>query len=138
MTKSMVTTIFVGSLIAIVGGVIVAAAGVGIVLATGTLQIEGPDVTGFQPSSITPAAIGLVLLGGLAILGGSLGQFVAWIGAVVNTARLDDKTWFVVLLVLGLLSFGFVAMLVYVLAGPDGTAPRPAPPVNPNSSPVSA
>ena len=138
MTKSMVTTIFVGSLIAIVGGVIVAAAGVGIVLATGTLQIEGPDVTGFQPSSITPAAIGLVLLGGLAIIGGSLGQFVAWIGAVVNTARLDDKTWFVVLLVLGLLSFGFVAMLVYVLAGPDGTAPRPAPPANPNSSPVSA
>ena len=62
----------------------------------------------------------------LAIIGGSLGQFVAWIGAVVNTARLDDKTWFVVLLVLGLLSFGFIAMLVYVLAGPDGTAPAPA------------
>ena len=73
----------------------------------------------------------------LAIIGGSLGQFVAWIGAVVNTARLDDKTWFVVLLVLGLLSFGFIAMLVYVLAGPDGTAPRPASaPANPNSEPA--
>jgi hypothetical protein len=58
----------------------------------------------------------------IAIVGGAIGQFIAWIGAVVNTSRLEDKTWFVVLLVLGLLSFGFIAMLVYVLAGPDGTA----------------
>lgn len=135
MTKSMVTTIFVGSLIAVVGGVIVLAAGAAIALATGTLVMDGPDVTGFQPSSMTPTAIGMALLGVLAIIGGSLGQFVAWIGAVVNTARLEDKTWFVVLLVLGLLSFGFVAMLVYVLAGPDGTAPAPAPPTNPNTNP---
>jgi hypothetical protein len=27
------------------------------------------------------------------------------------------------LLVLGLLSFGFIAMVVYVIAGPDGTKP---------------
>ena len=71
----------------------------------------------------TPAAFGLALLGLLGIVAGGIGQFVAWIGAVVNTSRLDDKTWFVVLLVLGLLSFGFIAMLVYVLAGPGGTAP---------------
>ena len=47
----------------------------------------------------------------------------AWIGALVNTSALDDKTWFVILLVLGVLSFGFIPMLVYVLAGPDGTVP---------------
>jgi hypothetical protein len=134
----MVTTMFVGSLIAVVGGVIVVGAALAIVLATGTLVMDGPDVTSFEPSSMTPVAIGLGLLGVLAIIGGSLGQFVAWIGAVVNTARLADKTWFVVLLVLGLLSFGFIAMLVYVLAGPDGTAPRPAPPANSNRSPVTA
>jgi hypothetical protein len=57
----------------------------------------------------------------LVTIGGGIGQFVAWIGAVINTSRLDEKTWFIVLLVLGLLSFGLVAMLVYVLAGPDGT-----------------
>ncbi len=55
----------------------------------------------------------------LAMLGGLAGQFVAWIAAVVNTAQLPDKTWFLVLLTLGLLSFGFVAMVVYVAAGPD-------------------
>jgi hypothetical protein len=40
---------------------------------------------------------------------------------MLNTSMLEDKTWFLVLLVLGLLSFGFVAMLVYVLVGPDGS-----------------
>jgi len=64
---------------------------------------------------------GLGVVGVLAVLGGALGQFVAWIGAVLDTSRLDDKTWFIVLLVLGLLSFGFIAMLVYLVAGPDGT-----------------
>ena len=123
MTKSMVTKIFIGSLIAIVAGVFVVAVGFLIALSTGTFVMEGPDVTGFELSSTAPAAFGLAFLGVLGIVAGGIGQFVAWIGAVVNTSRLDDKTWFVVLLVLGLLSFGFIAMLVYVLAGPDGTAP---------------
>ncbi len=60
-------------------------------------------------------------IGVLVMAGGGIGQFIAWIGAVLNTARLQDKTWFVVLLLLGLLSFGFVAMIAYVIAGPDGT-----------------
>jgi hypothetical protein len=124
MTKSMITRVFVGSLIAIVGGVVLIVAGGLLMLANGTLTMSGPDVTGFQPSATGWSMIGLVLVGVLATVGGAIGQFVAWIGAVINTSRLDDKTWFVLLLVLGLLSFGFVAMLVYVLAGPDGTQPE--------------
>jgi len=49
---------------------------------------------------------------------------VSWIGALLNTIQLEDKTWFVLLLVLGLFSFGFVAMIAYVIAGPDGADPR--------------
>jgi hypothetical protein len=41
----------------------------------------------------------------------------------VNTAQLDDKTWFVVLLAAGLLSVGFIAMLIYIIAGPDDRQP---------------
>ena len=122
MTKSTVTKTFVGSLIAIAGGVGLAALGLLIALATSTFEMTGPDVTGVHLSASAPAALGLAFVGILAIVGGGFGQLVAWIGALVNTARLDDKAWFVVLLVLGLLSFGFIAMLVYVLAGPDGTA----------------
>jgi hypothetical protein len=122
MTKSNVTKLFIGSLVAIVAGVFLVALGFMIALATGTFVMEGPDVTGFQLSSSAPAAFGLAFVGVLGIVGGGIVQFIAWIGAVVNTSRLEDKTWFIVLLVLGLLSFGFIAMLVYVLAGPDGTA----------------
>ena len=59
----------------------------------------------------------------LVVIGAAVAQFVAWVGAVLNTAQLPDKTWFVVLLVTGLLSFGFIAMIVYVIAGPDSQRP---------------
>jgi hypothetical protein len=126
-----------GSLIAIVAGVLLVALGFIAALATGTFVMQGPDVTGFQLSSSAPAAFGLAFIGLLGIIGGGIGQFVAWIGAVVNTSRLEDKTWFIVLLVLGLLSFGFVAMVVYILVGPDGTAPRPVP-AQPSGSQLTA
>lgn len=122
MTKPMVTKIFMGSLIAIAAGVFLMAVGFLIALASGTFVMEGPDLTGFQLSASTPAALVIAFIGLMAVIAGGIGQFVAWLGAVINTARLDDKTWFIVLLVLGLLSFGFVAMIVYVLAGPDGMA----------------
>jgi hypothetical protein len=91
------------------------------VLATGTWIVSGSEVTDFHLSPAAASTFWIAAIGGLLIVGGSIGQFVAWIGAMVNTARLPDKTWFVILLVTGLLSFGFIAMLVYVLAGPDGT-----------------
>ena len=43
---------------------------------------------------------------------------MTWVGAVVNTAGLKDKTWFTILLVKGLLSLGFIAMIIYLIAGP--------------------
>jgi hypothetical protein len=38
---------------------------------------------------------------------------------LLNTSRLEDKAWFAALLVLGLISLGWVAMIAYVLRGPD-------------------
>jgi hypothetical protein len=38
--------------------------------------------------------------------------------ALINTAGLQDKTWFIILLVTGLLSFGFIAIIIYLVAGP--------------------
>ena len=121
MTKSTVTRNFIGSVIAIVGGVVLLAAGLFVGYVNGVFIMRGPDVVGIHSSAFTWSMAGLAIIGVLAIIGGALAQFVAWIGAVLNTSRLDDKTWFIVLLVLGLLSFGFIAMLVYVIAGPDGT-----------------
>jgi uncharacterized membrane protein len=71
--------------------------------------------------------LGLGILAGLVIMGGLVGGLVSWIGALLNTAALADKTWFILLLVLGLLSFGLVAMIAYVIGGPDGTRQPVAP-----------
>lgn len=121
MTKSTVTRLFVGSLIAIVGGIILLATGILLGFANGAFLMSGHDVSGIQPTPFAWSMVGLGVLGILAMLGGGIGQFVAWIGAVLNTSRLEDKTWFILLLVLGLLSFGFVPMVIYLLIGPDGT-----------------
>ena len=121
MTKSTVTMIFIGSVIAIVGGLVLLGAGLFLGYVNGAFIMRGPDVVGINPSAFTWSMAGLATIGVLAVIGGALAQFVAWIGAVLNTSRLEDKTWFIVLLVLGLLSFGFIAMLVYLVAGPDGT-----------------
>jgi hypothetical protein len=121
MTKSTVTKIFIGSLFAIAGGVVLLAAGLFLAYVNGTFIMRGPDVVGIHPSAFTWSMAAVAIVGILAVIGGALAQFVAWIGAVLNTSRLEDKTWFIVLLVLGLLSFGFIAMIVYLVVGPDGT-----------------
>jgi len=124
MSKPMITRIFLGSLGAIVVGVLLILVTATAVLATGTWVVQGTEVTDFHLSAAAASTFWIAVVGGMFVVVGAIGQLVAWLGAVVNTAHLDDKVWFIALLVLGLLSFGFVAMLVYVLAGPDGTLPR--------------
>jgi hypothetical protein len=121
LTKNTVTRFFVGSVLAIAGGLFLTVVASLLAFANGSLVYNGPDVVGVNESAFGWAMITVAVVGILAMAGGAIGQFVAWIGAVLNTARLDDKAWFAVLLLLGLFSFGFVAMLVYVIAGPDGT-----------------
>lgn len=120
MTKPTITRLFVGSLIAVIAGVLLAAFAVIAMVADGALVMDGQEVTGFNGTSFTWAMVGLTAVGALTIAGGAIGGLVAWIGALLNTAHIDDKLWFVLLLVLGLLSFGFVAMIAYVIVGPDG------------------
>ena len=129
MSKITVTRLFVGSFMAIVAGVALGLAALIAALANGAFVMSGPDVAGFNSSPFAWTMVMLAVVGCLAVVGGAVGSLVAWIGALLNTAQLDDKVWFIVLLVLGLLSFGLVAMIAYVIAGPDGTRPRAARPV---------
>jgi hypothetical protein len=131
MSKSTITRLFIGSLLAIAGGLVLGFIAVLRGYTSGAFVMNGPDVVGVQSTAMAWTVAALVVIGILAIIGGVIGQFVAWIGAVLETAQLEDKTWFLALLLLGVLSFGFLAMLAYVIAGPDGaTAPakqRPVP-----------
>lgn len=130
MSKSAVTKLFVGSIVAIVAGVVLGIAAVIAAFANGAFVMSGPDVAGFNSSPFAWTMVMLAVVACLAVAGGAVGGLVAWIGALINTAQLEDKTWFIIVLVLGLLSFGLVAMIAYVIAGPDAThtpATRPLP-----------
>ena len=130
MTKATVTRLFVGSLIAFGAGAIVAIMAIGIAMANDVFVMEGDDIVAIQGGTLGWALIWLIVVGALAAAGGVIAGFVAWIGAVLNTWQLDSKAWFVGLLLLGIFNFGFIAMIAYVIAGPDGRAKpavRPAP-----------
>ena len=77
-------------------------------------------MTGIKSGVLSWTLLGLMGLAMLLLLFAAVAHFVAWIGAVLNTAQLPDKTWFVVLLVVGLLGLVFIATVAYVIAGPDG------------------
>jgi hypothetical protein len=125
MSKPTVVKLFVGSVIAVIAGALLAFAAVWIGYANGVFVMSGPDVIGIEATPFAWTVVGLALLAALAMIGGFVGGLVSWIGALLNTAQVEDKTWFVLLLVLGLFSFGVVAMIAYVIAGPDGVQ-RPA------------
>ena len=133
MSKTTVTRLLIGSWIAVLAGATVAVAAVWLAVANDVFVMAGPDITGIRGSALAWTLLGLGLVGSLAVVVGLIGGIVSWIGALLNTWRLESKAWFVGLLLLGIFDLGFFAMVAYVIAGPDGTsettqrgAPAPA------------
>ena len=125
MSKATVKRLFIGSGIAIVSGAIVAIAAVWLAIANNVFVMAGPDIIGITGGALAWSLLALGILGGLAVAGGFIGGLVSWIGALLNTWQLESRTWFAVLLLLGIFNLGFFAMIAYLVAGPDGSA-RPA------------
>jgi hypothetical protein len=130
MSKATVTRLFIGSAIAVVAGAILAVAAVWIAYANGVFVISNNEVVDVRGSSLAWSMLGLGVAGAVAMIGGMIGGLVAWIGALLNTSELESKSWFLVLLLLGIFSFGFVAMIAYIVAGPDGTAETATRPIH--------
>ena len=133
MTKSLITKTWIGGLAVFAAGIIVAVVGVFLMLAYGGTftQIAGTNNYNFDPNinGFFWVTIGLIVTGGVIAFIGSIAQFVAWIGGMINSYALPDRAWFAVLLIGGVLSFafaplGFAAMLAYVIGAPDGTPYR--------------
>src|SRR5690242_14905370 len=106
MSKKTIVILYLVGLVLLIAGVAVSAAGAAsaITITNGVAQATG-----------TPNTV-LVLAGtALDVIGGIL-AFVAWIGALINSARAGRWGWFVCLIV-----FSGISMLVYLFAGP---APR--------------
>ena len=111
--------LFWSSLAAFAGALVLFFVAVGLVYASGGFVLDGPDVVGVEPTAVGWWMIGVAGFTVLVIVLAALAQLIAWVAAVVDTAELSDKTWFIVLLVTGLVGVGFVAMIAYVVAGPD-------------------
>lgn len=129
MTKSVIAKLFYGSLIAIAVAVALLGVALAIAFASSSFVMDGPDVVGIQ-SGFGWAMVAVAVVTSLVIVAGSIAQLVAWIGALIRTAALESKTWFVVLLLSGVLGFSLIAMLVYLLTDSDASAgirnPNPA------------
>jgi hypothetical protein len=124
MSKALVTKLFISAVGAVVIGVIIALGAFVAALASGAVSIGGPSVVTVNGAALAGSLIWFIV-GGVLIAAGELAAIGAWVGALLNTSQLDDKTWFLALLVLGVFSLGWIAMVAYVFAGPDSTrSPR--------------
>jgi len=124
MSKTTVIKLFIGSGIAIIAGTIAGFLAVGLALANHVFVTAGADVVGVHGSALAWSLLGLGIAGGVTIAAGLISGLASWIGALLNTWQLESKTWFAVLLLLGIFNFGFFAMIAYLIAGPDGINPR--------------
>ena len=121
MSKKNVTRLFVAAIVTVGAGLVLGFAALGTALATDAIDFGGSYVIDVNGGPGAWTALGLVIVGSLVILSGTVAAVVSWLGALLNTWQLEDKMWFWSLLALGLLGFGVVAMIAYVVAGPDGT-----------------
>jgi hypothetical protein len=125
MSKPIVIRLFVAAIVAVVAGLVVGFAAIVAAFVGGAVAVGGPDIVTVNGEAFAGIVVWLVIAS-VATAAGGLAALASWIGALFNTAQLNDKTWFVVLLVLGLFSFGWLAMVAYVIAGPDSTEQRGA------------
>ena len=115
MSKAAITRLCAVSSAAVVVGSIIGLAAWATGIAGGGVTIGGSQLIAVNGAAFAGALVWLVL--GWALVGiGALGALVSWIAALLNTA----------LLVLGVFSFGWIAMIGYVFAGPDSTRPQPS------------
>jgi hypothetical protein len=128
MSKKSVTRLFLGAIVAVGAGLVLGLAALWAALASDAIDVGGGDIVDVNGGSGAWTALGLVVLGSLAVLGGAVAAVASWVAALFNTWQLEDKMWFASLLALGLFGFGVLAMIAYVVAGPDGTNPSVARP----------
>lgn len=131
MAKPTITRMWLAGLVVLAVGLLVAGVGIALMLAYGGTFTKAPsgnhydfvpNLDGVFWTNVVGIVTGLFLV---AI--GSVIQLVAWIGAIVNTYQLPDKTWFAIVLAGGLIGLGvggvgLAAMVAYLIAGPDGMA----------------
>jgi hypothetical protein len=141
MKKSTITKTWLGGMVAIALGFIAAGIATALMLGYGGTFTAAPSGQGYDfvpaQDAFFWSMVGVIGVSFVAVLGGAIAQFAAWIGALVNSYGLEDKMWFVLTLVLGLIGFGLVVMIVYLIAAPDGYEEKARSSRTPASAPTS-
>jgi hypothetical protein len=119
-SKPAITRMFKVAVALVVGGSVGSIAVVIWAVVSGAVAFGGAQFVTVEAGPFAGAIVALIVTSLLTGIG-TVAAVIAWAGALLNTARLDDKAWFTALLVLGLVSLGWVALIAYVLYGPDGT-----------------
>ena len=117
-SKPAITRLFKVAIAFVVAGSVSGVAVVIWALVNGAVAIGGPQMVTVNSGPFAAAIAGLIVAS-LLTAAGTVAAVGSWAAALLNTSRLEDKTWFTALLVLGLISLGWVAMIGYVLWGPD-------------------
>jgi hypothetical protein len=120
MSKATIARLFIVATVGLAVGFVVTLATVVAALLYGAITFGGPTVVTVD-TDVIAGALGWLVVAALVAAAGAIAALATWVGALLNTARREDKTWFVALLVLGLCSFGWLAMIAYIVAGPDST-----------------
>lgn len=145
MTKRMISRIWVIGFVVFVAGLLVGGISLGLMLAYGGHYVPAASGNGYdfipRLDGYFWTTVGLMIAGFVGAGVGGIVQMVAWVGALISTYQLEDKTWFAVLLAGGLLGlsfgpFGIAAMVAYLIAGPEGTARREPPAMAPREWPA--
>jgi hypothetical protein len=133
MTKHTITRVWIVGFSVFVAGLILGFVFLGLMLGLGGHWVATGVANNynFEPTfnAYFWTMLTLMIVSFIGSLAGGVVQLVAWIGALLNTYQIEDKTWFAVLLGGGLLGLAFgliglAAMVAYLIAGPDGTAKR--------------
>jgi hypothetical protein len=124
MSKTTITWLFVAAVVAVLAGIVIGIAATFEGLANHAIGLGGTQFVSLN-GDVLAWTIAARVIAAFVIAAGTVAAIAAWVGALLNTYHLEDKTWFAALLFLGLVSLGWVAMIAYVFAGPDST-PREA------------
>ena len=118
LSKPAITRLFIAAVAFLGVGWLIGIVVVISAVANGAIALGGPQLVTVNPGPLTGAVAGLgvaALITGI----GTVGLFVCWLAALRNTWGLEDKAWFLGILGLGVARFGWVALVAYILRGPD-------------------
>jgi len=120
--KPTIVRLFVASLVAFFAAAFITAVTTIILTNNGSIREVNGEVSSIHFGLLGWIAAFIAIIAGFVMIAASIVQLISWIGAILNTWKLPSKGWFAFVLIAGLLSFGYVGMIGYVLAGPDGVA----------------